>query len=318
MLLGIKKGHNPVPPTTVYLMLGRRCISNCAYCSQARSYSRRGNYLSRVLWPPVEAGILMDALKNGGGYHRVCIQTLDYPEMLEDLKKLVWMLRKILKDNIGISASVTPLNHHELAELRDSGLETASIALDAANEEVFDRVRGKIRGNRFTWHGSLKSLQAAREIFPWVYTHIIVGLGESDKDIVSLMRMLKSQDIGTALFSYTPIKHATIEGLKPPDIIRYHTIQLVRHLIYMDIDVCDIDYDKHGFIKSIGVPYETFKRHIDDWNLARAFMTSGCPHCNRPYYNDSPQGPIYNYAYIPEHHITLDILDQMKERGVIQ
>jgi len=26
-----------------------------------------------------------------------------------------------------------------------------------------------------------------------------------------------------------------------------------------------------------------------------AFRTSGCPGCNRPYYNERPSGPFYNY-----------------------
>ena len=25
------------------------------------------------------------------------------------------------------------------------------------------------------------------------------------------------------------------------------------------------------------------------------FQTSGCPGCNRPFYNETPRGPIYNY-----------------------
>ena len=27
-----------------------------------------------------------------------------------------------------------------------------------------------------------------------------------------------------------------------------------------------------------------------------AFQTSGCPDCNRPFYNERPGGPLYNYA----------------------
>jgi biotin synthase-related radical SAM superfamily protein len=26
-----------------------------------------------------------------------------------------------------------------------------------------------------------------------------------------------------------------------------------------------------------------------------AFQTSGCPDCNRPFYNERPGGPMYNY-----------------------
>jgi len=29
--------------------------------------------------------------------------------------------------------------------------------------------------------------------------------------------------------------------------------------------------------------------------LGSPFQTSGCPGCNRPYYNEKPSGPIYNY-----------------------
>jgi biotin synthase-related radical SAM superfamily protein len=25
------------------------------------------------------------------------------------------------------------------------------------------------------------------------------------------------------------------------------------------------------------------------------FQTSGCPDCNRPFYNEKPSGPFYNY-----------------------
>ena len=30
------------------------------------------------------------------------------------------------------------------------------------------------------------------------------------------------------------------------------------------------------------------------------FMTSGCPGCNRPYYNERPSGPLYNYPFRPD------------------
>ena len=29
------------------------------------------------------------------------------------------------------------------------------------------------------------------------------------------------------------------------------------------------------------------------------FMTSGCPGCNRPYYNERPSGPLYNIPRRP-------------------
>lgn len=29
--------------------------------------------------------------------------------------------------------------------------------------------------------------------------------------------------------------------------------------------------------------------------MGKAFLTTGCPDCSRPYYNKRPSGPIYNY-----------------------
>jgi biotin synthase len=31
-------------------------------------------------------------------------------------------------------------------------------------------------------------------------------------------------------------------------------------------------------------------------NSGKPFQTSGCPDCNRPFYNEKPGGPIYNYS----------------------
>lgn len=34
-------------------------------------------------------------------------------------------------------------------------------------------------------------------------------------------------------------------------------------------------------------------------NMGTAFMASGCPGCNRPYYNERPGGPLFNYPRRP-------------------
>jgi biotin synthase len=31
--------------------------------------------------------------------------------------------------------------------------------------------------------------------------------------------------------------------------------------------------------------------------FGESFMTRGCPDCNRPYYNERPGGPMYNYPF---------------------
>jgi len=41
---------------------------------------------------------------------------------------------------------------------------------------------------------------------------------------------------------------------------------------------------------------ETFREGI---KAPTVYLTSGCPSCNRPYYNEKPSGPIYNYPLQP-------------------
>ena len=43
---------------------------------------------------------------------------------------------------------------------------------------------------------------------------------------------------------------------------------------------------------NINIYKKELKNIIDDTD---AFLTSGCPGCNRPYYTSRPSGPIYNY-----------------------
>ena len=51
------------------------------------------------------------------------------------------------------------------------------------------------------------------------------------------------------------------------------------------------NYDE-GKIIGFGVDKETMSNVLKD---GKAFQTSGCPDCNRPYYNERPSGPFYNY-----------------------
>ena len=47
-----------------------------------------------------------------------------------------------------------------------------------------------------------------------------------------------------------------------------------------------------GHIIDFGIPRHMLRNRVKS---GIAFQTSGCPGCNRPYYNESPSGPIYNY-----------------------
>ncbi len=274
--MGLKRGRMLAEPTTAYIMLGERCVSNCAFCSQRRD-ALKENYLSRVLWIPYPA----DVLREIRGFARICFQTLDYPEVVKDLISILPKLPRI-----PVSVSIVPISRDEMLALRDAGVEIISIALDAANPEIFDRIKGSGVGNRFRWEEHWAALEEATRIFNGVNTHIIVGLGESDEDIVSTMRRLKRMKITSALFSYTPV-----QGGAYPDVGRYRAVQLARYLIYRERGEVKIE---DGKITEIKIP-ELLRSEVE---RGIPFLTSGCPGCNRPFYNERPGGVMYNYPRI--------------------
>jgi biotin synthase len=48
----------------------------------------------------------------------------------------------------------------------------------------------------------------------------------------------------------------------------------------------DMAFDTSGHLDQFGVPVSI---------PGDAFRTSGCPDCNRPFYNEQPSGPMYNF-----------------------
>ncbi|MDR0797340.1 MAG: radical SAM protein, partial [Nitrososphaerota archaeon] len=48
----------------------------------------------------------------------------------------------------------------------------------------------------------------------------------------------------------------------------------------------------HGKIVSFGVKPDILETVITS---GKPFQTSGCTHCNRPFYNERPSGLLYNY-----------------------
>ena len=51
--------------------------------------------------------------------------------------------------------------------------------------------------------------------------------------------------------------------------------------------------------------------------LSEMFQTSGCPNCNRPFYNENVRGPIYNYPDKINDDDLKEIKNQLEKYKVI-
>jgi biotin synthase len=50
-------------------------------------------------------------------------------------------------------------------------------------------------------------------------------------------------------------------------------------------------------IIGFGIEKEALEKVV---STGKPFLTSGCPDCNRPFYNEKPSGPLYNYPRQPD------------------
>jgi len=302
IILQLLNGKLDAAPTTAYLMTHRegRCTANCAFCPQARESSSRADMLSRVSWPtfPTEKVLkgISEAAANGT-IRRVCIQALNYPEVFLDLTVIIKAVKQ--KANVPISVSCQPLNAKNVQLLAEAGAERIGIPLDAATKEIFDNVKGEAVRGPYNWERQWKILGEATKIFgkDMVSTHLIVGLGETEKEMVSTVQKCVDMGVLPALFAFTPITGTRLEDVNQPAIEKYRRIQVARYLIVHRISRYEnMAFSQRGEITNFGIEKTTLDRIIE---AGKPFLTSGCPNCNRPYYNEKPSGPLYNYPKEP-------------------
>jgi len=285
-VLGLDKVRMDVAPTTAYLMVGGRCRMDCAFCAQARSSSASALKLSRVTWPPFEEKEVLDRLAEAevkGTIRRVCLQVTVGRDYFRRTLELVQAIKGIC--HLPVDASVLPGDLRQVEALLAAGLDHIGFGLDAACERVFKRVKGG------DWRHSLALIEETAEHFPGhVAVHLIVGLGETEREMAEAIQRMHDLGAVVALFAFTPVWGTAMENVPPPPLPTYRRMQAVRHLIV------------HGLARFEDLAFDGGR--LVSFNISNlgelladgeAFRTSGCPDCNRPFYNERPSGTMYNY-----------------------
>lgn len=298
IVLGLLEGKLDAEPTTAYLMTYKtgKCTANCGFCPQARSSLSKAELLSRISWPTFSTKSVLKGIENAvndGKIRRVCIQALNYPNVFPHLVALVKTVKQ--RATVPVSISCQPLNGGNIRRLAEAGVNRIGIPLDAATEKLFDEVKGSVAGGPYNWESQFRHLREAVDVFGKgnVSTHLIVGLGETEKEVVRIIQECVDMSVLPALFAFTPIRGTALENNPQPRVESYRRVQLARYLIINGTARYEsMRFDVNDRITDFSVEKETLKRIVE---TGKPFLTSGCPDCNRPFYNEKPSGPIYNY-----------------------
>ena len=298
IVLELIEGKLDAEPTTAYLMTytAGKCSANCAFCPQARTSLGKAELLSRVSWPAFPTRCVVKRIgvaASQGRIGRVCIQALSYPSVFSDLVALVKMVK--LHAVVPVSVSCQPTKNEDIRLLQAAGVDRIGIAIDAASPKLFAEVKRSGTNRSCNWEGQFAKLREAVEVFGKgnVSTHLIVGLGETEKEATSLIQECIDMTVLPALFAFTPIRGTALETRVQPDVTMYRHVQLARYLIVNRIvRFSDMAFGVDGRIVSFGVKKDVLKGVVEG---GKPFLTSGCPGCNRPFYNEKASGPMYNY-----------------------
>lgn len=287
-VLGFKQLAMDALPTTAYLMIGEKCQQDCGFCPQARNATSRANLLSRVSWGECDPEKVVKAISlayTDGDIERVCLQVVDGDNALAKIKDKIRMIKRKSEIPICVSAKIRDLE--ELMELAELGVDKIGLALDAACERVYKATKTG------SWLRNLGLIEKGANLFPGkISTHLIVGLGETEQEMMSTIQSMKDIGVIVGLFAFTPVPGTRMTGDKPPKLDHYRRMQVAHFLItkeYANYKHCKF---VNGWLQGFGLSKDDLKEILKE---GAAFQTSGCPGCNRPYYNEKPGGTMYNY-----------------------
>lgn len=290
------------------------CRANCAYCGLARHREADRDFADRnfirVDWPSVPIDKVIQIVEEQGEdtpFHRMCISMITHPNSEDDtftiLKK--WT-DKISPETIPVSilSNPTTMTREDVQKTKDLGADIFTVALDAATPELFDRTRGKGVQSPHSWAKYWEILEAARDIYGKgkFGAHIIVGMGETESEILHLIQELVDMGGHSHMFCFFPEKGSLMDHLPATPRDQWRRVQLARYMLdYCNVRVDKMGFDEEGRVIDYGVPEAELNAIID---AGIAFRTSGCPGkfqddisaCDRPY-GDSPVSDIASYPF---------------------
>ena len=286
------------------------CAANCSYCGlqRHREGSYQGKSFIRVPWPVVSLDeIAARSRQRPSAIKRVCLSMITHPRVAQDARVILQRLhRELPAVPISVLSNPTLLTRADLEFYRDIPIDRLGIAVDAATEPIFDSHRAKEVRGPHRWDRYWRFFEDALEVFGpnRVGIHLIVGLGETEEEIVRLIGRIRQAGGSTHLFSFFPEAGSRLAGHPQPPVGQYRRVQLARYLIDEDLATPEtFSFDEQGRLVGFGAAQQRAEQATA---TGIPFMTSGCPDetgmvaCNRPFGDCTPGDDIRSFPFQPD------------------
>lgn len=309
MCLGLENGRF-MPGTrctclNLLLTYSAGCAASCSYCGLARNRQiEESKTFIRVKWPTYRLSDILARMQAASHpFKRVCVSMITHGHAMDD----TCTVAGLVKDNTGLPVSglIAPTvmkGRQDLLRLKEAGVERVGIAIDAATEDLFIQHRGANVKGPHQWDSFWESVGDAVAVFGrhMAGIHLIVGLGESEQEMVKAIARAYQMGAMTHLFSFFPEEGSLMQNSPQPPLGQYRRVQIARYLLNEGIiGFNDVRFSLEGQIVDFGVDIGPYVKE------GQAFMTSGCPGkdgqvaCNRPFGNERASEAMRNYPFLP-------------------
>ena len=295
------------------------CSGNCSYCGLARERDAQGERsFIRVPWPVYPTDEVLDRIASNNVVKRTCLSMVTNGRCVCDTIALTRRITERTEKPVSVLVSPTALQRATLQALHYAGADRVGVAFDLPTERLFEQHRGRDVKGPHRWERYWSVFQDCVSVFGlrMVGSHFIVGLGETEQEMVEAMQRVYDLGGVNHLFSFFPEKGSLLEDRQPPPMDAYRHIQVAAELIDAGRSTASrMRFDDEGRIVDFGIPADELDALIQS---GKPFRTRGCRGndgevaCNRPYANSLPGDDIRNYPFVPDEEDIERIRNQMK------
>jgi len=196
---------------------------------------------------------------------RMCISMITNGKCRGDTLEMTRRLKNETRIPVSILISPTLMEREDLVAMKDAGAEKVGIAIDLATPELFDKYRGKGVSGPHKWDKYWEIIRAALDIFghPHVGAHLMVGMGETEEQMVSLMQRLWCMGVMNHLFAFFAEEGSQLGDRPQPPWPTYLRVQLARYLIEEGLSSQEkMRFDEQGHVIDYAIDRN------DSWRLS--------------------------------------------------
>jgi len=212
-------------PEQIFFALYRNCSMGCKFCPLSKRIDNPHYSLERI-YARIKA-INIDQVKSIG-ITSAYPQSLSARDIVDEIIFLIEKLKQLVGTSIPIGVSVKSPSKDDLLRLKECGVREVRLNVEIFNDELSKR----LMPHKYN-QDILQSIASACEIFGknFVSSNMLVGVGESDEDLINGVEALAALGAVATLYPYD-IVEGSFEQFARPSAGRLYNLSIAQKKMF--------------------------------------------------------------------------------------